>query len=234
MNIKSRIARVLLLGVALVALAGCTCQRACFQITTTRCCPNLLQDGNFEDPVLNTPSYVAWYTGASFGGGAWSIWSSDSEANVAVVPNAYNDKTPSPLFYDTPDGKNFAYIGFYAGGSKATNRPPYPQCMLCQTINTDLEGGKRYKLSFYQSTLRPTYAPDLQVTGSVLVEVRLQDNSAPAIYSEHFKVCAGSPWMAQGGDIVVPEKATGKYKIVLTNDNASAVCAVDALWICEK
>jgi len=237
---------LVLWGGFIFVLAGCAAQREqeegqdqqqALEFTTQRCSTNLIKDGGFENPVnVSMYGYETFLNGRSFGDasstgvGVWNVeapvFSPPLQCAIALFPNSYS--TSNHLFHKTPDGHNFVDIGLKSQGE---NSPDYPNCSLSQLIQTDLVAGKLYKLSFLQSAFK---YPSLQtIPGNVFVQIYLKDPSS-SIYSEHFKVCPGSAWVFQGGDVTVPSSSGGQYTIAFSSDDPKSVSIIDAVWLTEK
>jgi hypothetical protein len=231
MNIKHRGPNALWLAGTLLLLAGCA-SVSTPAFTTKRCCTNLIADGGFEDPVNFPPNdEITFNNGQTFGnGGVWTAHTPPGYefSAVALFTNAYS--VSNKLFYPTPDGANFVDIGINTHGQNPDGKNSAAvNCQLTQTIG--LSAGQHYKLSFLQSAFA---ADGLSGTpGNVLVRVYLSDSNAP-IYSEHFKVCAASAWVAQAGEVIVPPENGGQYTLEFSSDDANAVSVIDAVWLCAK
>jgi hypothetical protein len=172
-----------LVAVSLMALlSSCCCHRS-----RQSTCLNLVQNGSFEDPHLDplTNSY-----GPLPVNGGWVV----SGTPALLIVNHGTPQAPQTglnyvfEFYNTPEGFQSVSIG-------NTNFAPVT---VAQTITTELEAGKTYHLSFWQSA----YAPNTNdndyfvLPGKVRVQLVLANSPTP-VYDQIFCVPAGSKWLPQ-------------------------------------
>ncbi len=124
-----------------------------------------------------------------------------------------------------------------ADGQPTGNFPDYPPLYISQPVN--VAAGVNYRLAFLQSGWRYPYGDPghrlTEIPGRVQVQlVAAADTANPVVvYSEHFKVCPGSKWLAQGDKIRVPANAAGPFELRFLNDNPKDVAVVDGIWLCE-
>jgi len=192
--------------------------------TTRQSCTEIIQDGGFEQASFTPGSYTSATDGMTLDGGHWTVHTDGSRlANGFASVGVINDYLS--LFYKTPDGNNFVYIGYYPTGGG--NAPPYPACSIVQTIT--LQGGRHYKLSLLESAYK--YTGD-NTPGSI--KVQILPASGPPIYTKSFSVPAYSNWVPkQDDDVFIPPTAGGSYQIVLSND-VNSVAVIDAVSLCEQ
>lgn len=170
---------------AIVANAfGSTTSRAA---KVTVVVPTIVQNGSFEETSLTGGSHYA-YTSERFEGG-WVVESSDTHLDL------YDNITSAGLWHSTPAGTQFTYL---ADGVGATT--------LRQDLETPLEAGGSYELSFLQSG----FAFPRGFPGKVTFTISPLD-SPEQVFRQTFTVADGADWTRQSARFAVP--STGRYSL---------------------
>ena len=232
------VSSVLMAAGLMYVLASCCC------LYRKPACVQLIRDGSFEDHSCypTSQSYCSYsnsdglnrprFTSIANAG----VWNIGSGTVVGLIPNngpGQSPEDPASLgpkeFYNTPAGTHFIALGV---GFSDVN---YVATTLSQTINTPLQAGRTYRLSFLQAADTCGVQGYEAIPGKVQVEL-LGPGALPPLL---FEVPANSAWARQSKDILI--NTTGTYTISFHSFGADpithkpdSVANIDDVSLCEK